>query len=132
MKPETKLFMQKSYELLRKAEELLNRNRWPEEAGRAAYLAGFHAAQALLFEERDKIFKTHKGVHGEFGRLLKDEPRFDLELRAFLSRTYNLKVIADYEVDGGAKVTEEEASEVIRVARHLVEQVDQRIASAGT
>jgi len=34
-------------------------------------------------------------MRGEFARLVKDDPRFDTELRAFLPRTYNLKAIAD-------------------------------------
>ena len=68
---------------------------WPDEAGRAAYLAGMHAAQALIVEKTGKVIKRHRGVHGEFARLAKDEPRFDSELRAFLGRSYNLKAIAD-------------------------------------
>ena len=60
---------------------------WPDEAGRAAYLAGLHAAQALIVERTGKVTKTHRGVQHELGRLTKDEPRFDMELRAFLGRT---------------------------------------------
>lgn len=33
----------------------------------------------------------------EFGRLVKDEPCVDADLRTFLGRTCNLKAIADYE-----------------------------------
>jgi hypothetical protein len=47
-----------------------------EDAGRAAYLAGYHAAQAFIFESVGKVFKTHKGVQTEFLRLTKDDPRF--------------------------------------------------------
>src|SRR5208283_4456836 len=68
----------------------LCRRRWTY-----GYLAGFHAVQAFIFERHDRGFKTHKGVQGEFGRLVNDDPRFDPELRAFLSRTYTLKTIAD-------------------------------------
>ncbi len=31
-----------------------------EDAGRAAYLAAFHAAQAFIFESVGKMFKSHK------------------------------------------------------------------------
>ena len=41
------------------------------DAGRAAYLAAFHAAQALIFERIGKAFKSHKGVNIEFLRLTK-------------------------------------------------------------
>jgi hypothetical protein len=44
-------------------------------------------------------------VQNELRRLTKDEPRFDLELSAFLGRTYNLKAIADYETGLGSEVT---------------------------
>ncbi len=42
-------------------------------AGRTAYLAGFHAAQALIFEIYSRVFKTHTGVRTEFARLVKDD-----------------------------------------------------------
>ena len=32
-----------------------------DEAGRAAYLAGFHAAQALISERTGRVAKTHDG-----------------------------------------------------------------------
>ena len=31
-------------------------------AGRTAYLAGFHAAQALIFERTGRAVKTHRGA----------------------------------------------------------------------
>jgi hypothetical protein len=48
-------------------------HQWPDEAGRAAYLAGLHAAQALIFESTSKVVKSHCGVHRELARLMKDE-----------------------------------------------------------
>jgi uncharacterized protein (UPF0332 family) len=44
MKPKSAAFLQKSREFLAKAQSMLDHG-WPDEAGRAAYLAGFHAAQ---------------------------------------------------------------------------------------
>ncbi len=105
MKPQSAAFLEKSHELLEQAETML-RVDLHEAAGRTAYLAGFHAAQALIFERDDRVFKSHNGVRGEFGRLVKDDPRFDIELRAFLSRTYNLKTIADYESGPGSKISQ--------------------------
>lgn len=64
-------------------------------AGRTAYLAGFHAAQAFIFETVGRIYKTHSGVRSEFSRLVKDDPRVDAHQRAFLGMAYNLKEIAD-------------------------------------
>ena len=81
MKPQSAAFLQKSREFLTKAHDLLDAHHWPDEAGRAAYLAGLHAAQALIFESTGKVIKRHKGVQREFGRLAKNDPRFDMELR---------------------------------------------------
>jgi uncharacterized protein (UPF0332 family) len=95
----------------------------------AAYLAGFHGAQALLFEREDRVFKSHKGVQGEFARLVKDEPSFDIELRGFLGRAYNLKTIADYEAGSGAKVSHEQAAEAIVSARVFITAIETLIIS---
>ncbi len=64
-------------------------------AGRTAYLASFHAAQAFIFEKASRIFKTHNGVQTEFLRLTKDDPGFTAAQRVVLSQTYNLKAVAD-------------------------------------
>ena len=72
MKPESAAFLAKSREFLGKAQGMLD-HQWPDEAGRAAYLAGLHAAQALIFESTGKVVKSHRGVHRELARLMKDE-----------------------------------------------------------
>jgi HEPN domain-containing protein len=54
---------------------------------------------------------------------MKDDPRVDPNLRTFLSRTYQLKAIADYETGPGSHVSEESAREAIETARQLVEYV---------
>jgi uncharacterized protein (UPF0332 family) len=131
VKPETAAFLQKSREFLAKAQDLLDAHHWPDEAGRAAYLAGFHAAQAFLFDSTGKVFKSHKGVQKEFLRLTKDDPRFDMELRAFLGRAYNLKAIADYETGSGSQVSAESALSAIQTARRFVECVTGIIPANG-
>ena len=37
-----------------------------EPAGRTAYLAALHGAQALIFENTSKVVISHKGVQSEF------------------------------------------------------------------
>jgi uncharacterized protein (UPF0332 family) len=123
VKPPSAAYLEKSRELLERAPALLAGN-FAEEAGRAAYLAGFHAAQALIFERHDRVFKSHSGVQGEFARLVKDDPRFDIDLRAFLGRAYNLKAIADYESGAGSKVSHAQALEAIAVARRFVDALE--------
>jgi uncharacterized protein (UPF0332 family) len=70
---------------LRNAEDHLERGRilvadgLYYDAGRAANLAAFHAAQALVFERAGKVVKTHNGVNVEFLRLTRDDRRFPPE-----------------------------------------------------
>lgn len=85
-----------------------------DDAGRAAYLAGLHAAQAFTFETMGRVFKRHSGVQREFSRLVKADPRVDTGLRTFLSPTYQLKGIADYLTGPGSHVSAETAREAIR------------------
>lgn len=120
MKPETAAFLAKARECLAKADGMLAN--WPDEAGRAAYLAGLHAAQALIVESTGKSVRSHRGVQRELGRLTKDEPRFDVELRAFLGRAYNLKTIADYETGPDSEVSPERATEAIETGKRFVAQ----------
>ena len=56
MRPETSGFLDKAREFLLKAEDMFADD-WPDEAGRAAYLAGLHAAQAVIVERTGRIIK---------------------------------------------------------------------------
>jgi uncharacterized protein (UPF0332 family) len=106
--------------LLGEADAML-RTKFYDAAGRTAYLAGFHAAQALISEKRGRAVKTHRGVHAELYRLTKDDPHFDSELSAFLSRAYNLKAIADYETGPGSEVSPELATEAVATSKRFVD-----------
>ena len=89
-------------------------------AGRTAYFAGFHAAQALISHHTNRSVKTHRGVSAELHRLIQNDARFDEELRAFLGRGYQLKAIADYETGPDSHVTPEQAQAAITGARRFV------------
>ena len=118
MKPESAAFLKKSREFLAKAQAMLV-GLFPDEAGRAAYLAGLHAARAFIFETTGEITKRHKRAWTEFARLTKDDPRFDRELRAFLGRTYNLKKLADYETGPGVEVSAERAAHAVDAGKRF-------------
>jgi uncharacterized protein (UPF0332 family) len=124
MKPEAADYLAKARKLLRQAEVVESVGEH-DAAGRAAYLAGFHAAQAMIFEREDRVFKTHNGVQSEFGRLVRDDPHFDIELRAFLGRAYNLKAIADYEAGPGSEVSPIQATEAIATAHRFVSTIEE-------
>jgi uncharacterized protein (UPF0332 family) len=127
MTPEAAAFLAKAQKLLDRAPALLQQG-FTDDAGRTAYFAGYHAAQALLFEKRGRSPKTHSGVQAEFARLAKAEPKIDRELRAFLGRAYNLKAIADYETGSGSNVTRAQATETIEAARRFVATLEQLLA----
>jgi uncharacterized protein (UPF0332 family) len=68
-------------ELLDKARDCLSRARTilaagvGEDAGSDAYLAGFHAAQAVIRSRTGKTAKTHRGVHRLLSQLARREPQ---------------------------------------------------------
>jgi uncharacterized protein (UPF0332 family) len=123
VKPQSAAFLEKSRQFLAKAQELLDSHRWPDEAGRAAYLAGFHAAQAFIFESTGKAARRHGGVQRQFACLVKNDSRFDVELRTFLPRAYNFKAIADYQTGPGSQISAAGAREAIAMARRFVQCV---------
>lgn len=129
MTPETSRFLQKAQEQLERASTMLGVG-LDEDAGRAAYLAGFHAAQAFIYENIGRALKTHNGVQTEFLRLTKDDPRFTPDLRAFLSHAYNLKAIADYETGPGSKISPERATSAVEMGRQFVTHVARLIPTA--
>lgn len=123
MTPETRLFLEKARRLLAEATGMLTTMHYNEAAGRTAYLAGFHAAQALISEKTGCAVKTHSGVRTEFHRLIHGDPRFNEMLRHFLGSTYNLKAIADYETGPGSDVSPERAARAIAEAGLLIDRV---------
>jgi uncharacterized protein (UPF0332 family) len=106
VKPETGYFLDKARKSLAEAEAVLAIN-LHDVAGRMAYYAGFHAAQAFISERTDRLTKTHRCVRVELHRLTKDDLDFSPDLRPFLAENYNLKVIADYETGPDAEVSPE-------------------------
>jgi uncharacterized protein (UPF0332 family) len=94
-----------------------------EDAGRAAYLAAFHSAEALIFERDGRALKTHRGVQSEFSRLIRGEPSVPADLRAFLSRAYGFKTIADYDPQTSVPPTLEDVRAALETAARLVDEV---------
>jgi uncharacterized protein (UPF0332 family) len=122
VKAETASYIEKAQTLLSEADAIFDIH-LNEAAGRTAYLAGFHAAQAFIFERTGRTSKTHSGVHTEFLRLTKDDPRLAPDLRIFLSQSYNLKAIADYETGPGSKVSVELARRTIETGKRFVARI---------
>ena len=121
MNPNALGHLNKARQLLERARKLLNFDvDYADDAGRTAYLAGYHAAQAYIVTQAGKAAKTHQGVHVMFAKLTKDKPGFDRSFMTFLSQSYELKSVADYVIDPDAHVTAEEAKEAIATAERFV------------
>ena len=122
MTPQSARFLEKARKLLAEADTMLKVG-LNDAAGRTAYLAGYHGAQAFIFERLRKVFKTHNGLQSEFLRLTKGDPRVDSELRSFLSRSYNLKAIADYETEPSSEISPERAAQAVEAGKRFVAHV---------
>jgi uncharacterized protein (UPF0332 family) len=94
---------------------------YAEEAGRAAYMAAFHAAVALIVARTGKSPRTHSGTRSQFALLARDEDRITRKQIALLGWSYELKNVADYEQDH--TVTVEQAERAIEEASRLIETV---------
>jgi uncharacterized protein (UPF0332 family) len=127
--PEAEQHLNKARQSLAKA-RAVQAIRLFDEAGRAAYLAAFHASQAFIFERTGRTPKTHQGVRGQFGALARNESRIDVGLRRFLTDGYDLKSIADYGIGDDAVVSAEDADEAIENASRFVACIDALLSGA--
>jgi uncharacterized protein (UPF0332 family) len=127
VRPETERFLDKARQCLEHARAILAIG-LGEDAGRAAYIAGFHAAQAFIFEKVGKAAKTHQGVQSQFLKLTKDDAAIAPDLLIFLSRAYQLKSVADYETGPDAIVPVERAAEAIATAERFIAEIARKLS----
>ena len=111
MRPEAADYLEKARGFLNKARDWLEAVHYGDETARTAYLAAFHAAQALLFERTGRVVKTHRGVRTAFARLAEEDSRLDKTLTRFLARGYQQKEIVDYAIGPQSFISETEARE---------------------
>ncbi|HMF07289.1 MAG TPA: HEPN domain-containing protein, partial [Methylocella sp.] len=116
--PEAADYLKRARQLLEEARAIAAID-LPGAAGRTAYLAAYHAAQALIFDRTGNAAKSHTGARSEFARLTKYDPRIDRAFTTFLARAYSLKEIAEYGVGHSAGVTVAQAEQAIETARHF-------------
>ena len=127
MSPEAEAYLEKARRCLSNAGANLGIG-LANDAGRNAYLAVFHAAQALILERTGKVAKSHRGVQTEFHRLAKDEPDLDKSFPVFLTQAYNLKAVADYETGPDSLLPPERAGAAIEMAGRFVESLSKLLA----
>ncbi len=99
-------------------------------AGREAYLAAFHAAEAFLFERTGKIAKTHRGLRTAFAGAARVESSVDPSFAGFLATAYELKSDADYSTRG-RKVSAEQAPSAIDTAERMIDAIISALRSSG-
>jgi uncharacterized protein (UPF0332 family) len=121
--PELREHLAKAHNCLSRAKIILNAG-VGEDAGRDAYLAGFHAAQALILARKGRVAKTHRGVHRIVSELARSEPALSAFAR-FLSQSYNLKSVADYELGAFAEVPLDRAGAALDAASEFVAFIEQ-------
>ena len=119
MTPEAQLFLAKAQEFLSNAKTMMNVG-LVNDAGRAAYLAGFHAAQAFIFENTGKTAKAHSGVQNLFVMMAMTDDRIPVDLRPFISQAYNLKAVADYETGPRSQIPAEKSEWAIVTAERFL------------
>ncbi len=125
-----------AFRYLEKARQCLSNGRatlaigLSNDAGRNAYLAAFHAAQAFIFESTGKAAKTHSGVRSEFSRLAKEEPRLDKSFSSFLAHAYTLKEVADYEMGPNSDIPMERSAAAIETAAHFLDCIAELLSEA--
>jgi uncharacterized protein (UPF0332 family) len=119
--PEAACFLATARDRLLKAQEMLEN--WPDEAGRASYLAAFHAAQALIFERTSRVVRSRSEVQAQFGRLVRKKSDRDAGLPLFLGRAYNLKVMADDAAESSVDIAPDHAALIVEQAGRVVEFV---------
>jgi len=68
------------------------------------------------------VVKTHRGVHRLFSSLAVNDHELN-DLAVFLSQSYNLKSVADYELGAGADVPLECASASLDTAARFIERI---------
>jgi len=129
MRPETAIFIENARKMLERGRLMLGVPLY-DDAGRAAYLAAFHAAQPLIFEREQRILKSHHGVQSEFHRLARDIPGIGPELPRFLSSAFRLKTVADYDPSGHIHPPPEEIEAALEAAAQFVQAIETFVSAA--
>jgi uncharacterized protein (UPF0332 family) len=128
--PEASDHLAKAREYLSKARNLLDVLHYSDEAARAAYLAGFHAAQALLSSARRGPRKDTVDCALPLPSWQRTT-RIDRTLTRFLARAYKSKEISDYGIGPEAVVSSAEAQEMIDLAARFVDRITKIVGNSG-
>jgi predicted nucleotidyltransferase/uncharacterized protein (UPF0332 family) len=98
----------------------------PALAAREAYMAGFNAARALIFERTGKSPKTHNGVNALFNDIARSTPEMTRDLVSFIGEGYRFKAWADYHE--GVPTRPDEARHASDAATRLIGSIERLLA----
>ncbi len=93
-------------------------------AGREAYIAAYHAAEAFIHDRTGSLAKTHRGLRTQFARLAQTEPQLDPGFSRFLANAYEIKSVADYG-DEPESVSPDAARAIVRMAEQMIDAIAQ-------
>lgn len=128
MTPESAEHLGKAHICLTRAQKRLTDGEF-EEAGRAAYMAAFNAAQALIQDRTGRTPRTHKGLHGKFTQLAREVEGLDSSLIPFLGRAYPMKIVADYAIGPQAVLPLKEAERAVIDAGAFVAAIERCLSA---
>jgi uncharacterized protein (UPF0332 family) len=92
-------------------------------SAREAYMAAFHAAEALVVEKTGKVVKTHAGLRTEFARLAQRSDHIGRWMTTFLANGFRFKSLSDYDVTLETPITVANAEALIADARTFVARI---------
>jgi uncharacterized protein (UPF0332 family) len=128
MTPEVRDYLSAARQCLAEAKRLLALP-MPHIAACEAYLAGYYATEAYMYQRTGKAAKTHSDLRADFASLAKDDPQIPGELVTFPAKAYELKSLADYAINPAPKITDHDATAAIETADRFVDCIDRLILS---
>lgn len=117
--------MEKAWEKLSSARDLLQSQHYEDTISRA-YYAVYHAASAVLLTEGVQA-KTHKGLVSLFGLLLIKTEKIEKEYGRYLSNLKDDRETCDYELF--SSVEKEDAEQAIQEADRFVGRIQTYLKS---
>jgi uncharacterized protein len=118
MNEHTQKLLEKSLDVLEAAEALLKIGKIDVAAGRA-YYSMMHAAEALLFEEKDLSFNKHGDIHAAYGLYFAKTKLLDPKYHRWLLDAFDQRIVGDYDVSSG--LDKGIVSEMIEQARDFLQ-----------
>jgi uncharacterized protein (UPF0332 family) len=122
------VYLVKAKQLLHRGTEVADSLGYFSAAAREAYMAAFHAAQAIIQSRQGKVAKTHRGVRTALARIAQADTRFEPTFTTFLGNGYRLMEKDDYDVATDAPITRDDARNSLGTATRLVAHAEWLLA----